>query len=174
MAQLQIDMSQAARQDRGHFNGASEAARHWDADDAIDATCSRCHGGSEGFRFYSQYGVGLKVQETANGLDCATCHTSFGSTFDVLAVAATTYPSGVVRKDPGTDNLCSNCHSGRSAKATVDAVIAAGSLRFSNVHYLPAASVKLGAATKVGYEYSGKAYAGPLAHMGGVQCTSRL
>jgi predicted CXXCH cytochrome family protein len=169
---VKVDMAQAVRQDRGHFNGASTAARRWDADEAVTASCSRCHGGSEGFRFYAQYGVGLRVQETANGLDCATCHTNFGSTFDVLAVANTTFPSGIVRNEPGNDNLCSNCHSGRAAKATVDGVIASNNLRFSNVHYAPAAGVKLGTATKVGYEYSGKTYAGPLTHMGGVQCTS--
>lgn len=169
---VKIDMTQAVRQDTGHFNGASEAARRWDAGDAVDASCSRCHGASEGFRFYAQYGVGLKVQETANGLDCATCHTNFGSTFDVLAVPSTTFPSGVVRKEPGNDNLCSNCHSGRSAKATVDGIISSGVLKFSNVHYLPAAATKLGSAAKVGYEYTGKTYAGPLTHMGGVQCTS--
>ncbi len=169
---VKVDMAQAVRQDRGHFNGASTAARRWDADEAVTASCSRCHGGSEGFRFYTRYGVGLRVQETANGLDCATCHTNFSSTFDVLAVANTTFPSGIVRTEPGNDNLCSNCHSGRAAKATVDGVIASNNLRFSNVHYAPAAGVKLGTATKVGYEYAGKTYAGPLTHMGGVQCTS--
>ena len=147
---VKVDMAAAVRQDRGHFNGASEAARRWDKDDEISATCSRCHGGSEGFRFYAEYGVGLRVEETANGLDCATCHTSFGKTFDVLAVAQTTFPSGVVRKDPGHDNLCSNCHSGRAAKATVDAVLASGNLRFSNVHYAPAAGVKQEVRPKLG------------------------
>ena len=169
---VKVDMTKAVRQDSGHFNGASQAARRWDSGEEVTASCSRCHGGSEGFRFYAQYGVGLRVEETANGLDCATCHTTFGSTFNVLAVANTTFPSGIVRNEPGNDNLCSNCHSGRAAKATVDGVLASNNLRFSNVHYAPAAGVKLGNATKVGYEYAGKTYAGPLTHMGGVQCTS--
>ena len=41
-----VDMSKATRTDFGHFNGASEAARHWDQDEQVDATCSSCHGGA--------------------------------------------------------------------------------------------------------------------------------
>ena len=69
-----VDLSKAVRNDVGHFNGASEAARHWDSGEQVDATCSGCHGGQEGFRFYVQYGVGHVVPETANGLECQTCH----------------------------------------------------------------------------------------------------
>jgi predicted CXXCH cytochrome family protein len=167
-----IDMSKAVRTDTGHFNGASEAARHWDQGEMVDATCSSCHGGQEGFRFAVQYGVGKVVQETANGLECGTCHTSFGTTFDVLAVPQVTFPSGVVRKEPGHDNLCESCHRGREARSTVDAKIASGKLGFVNVHYLPAGATKLGSAVHVGYEYTGQTYAGPLVHMGGTQCTS--
>ena len=83
-----------------------------------------------------------------------------------------TFPSGVVRKEPGFDNVCASCHRGREAKATVDAAIAAGKPAFKNVHYLPAAAVKLGSAAHVGYEYDGKTYVGPLSHVGGTQCTS--
>jgi hypothetical protein len=71
---VKIDMSHAVRTDTGHFNGASEAARHWDSGEMVDATCSSCHGGQEGFRFAVQYGVGKVVPETANGLECGTCH----------------------------------------------------------------------------------------------------
>ena len=169
---VKVDMSKAVRTDTGHFDGASEAARHWDSNEMVDATCSSCHGGQEGFRFYVQYGVGKVVQETANGLECGTCHTSFGTTFDVLDVPQVTFPSGVVRQEPGHDNLCESCHRGREAKVTVDARIATGKLGFVNVHYLPAGATKLGSAVHVGYEYTGQTYAGPLAHMGGTQCTS--
>jgi predicted CXXCH cytochrome family protein len=167
-----IDLSKAARTDVGHFNGASEAARHWDADEAVTADCSRCHSGEEGYRFFVQYGVGTKVPETANGLECATCHTSFGAEFAVLDVAKTPFPSGVTLMQPGRDNLCGTCHAGRAAKNTVDAQIAANKLGFVNVHYLPAAATKAGASAGVGYQYAGKTYAGPLAHQGGTQCTS--
>jgi predicted CXXCH cytochrome family protein len=83
-----------------------------------------------------------------------------------------TFPSGIVRKEPGHDNLCETCHRGRAAKSTVDATIASGKLAFVNVHYLPAGATKLGTAVQVGYEYTGQTYAGPLAHVGGTQCTS--
>jgi predicted CXXCH cytochrome family protein len=166
------DLSRTVRNDSGHFNGSSEAARHWDEDEEVDATCSGCHGGQEGFRFYVQFGVGHVVPETANGLECQTCHVDVTDPFTVLDVPSVKFPSGVVRDEPGHDNLCETCHRGREAKATVDAQIAMGRFRFVNVHYLPAGATKLGAAVHVGYEYDGKTYAGPLAHTGGAQCTS--
>jgi predicted CXXCH cytochrome family protein len=174
---VKVDMARAVRGDVGHFDGASEAARHWDENEMVDATCSSCHGGQEGFRFATQYGVGKIVHEPDNGLECGTCHTKLdggmaGGGFDVLAVPQVTFPSGVVRKEPGNDNLCESCHRGRESKATVDARIASGKLGFVNVHYLPAGATKLGSAVRVGYEYAGQTYAGPLAHMGGAQCTS--
>jgi predicted CXXCH cytochrome family protein len=169
---VKVDMSKAVRTDFGHFDGASEAARHWDSNEMVDATCSSCHGGQEGFRFYVQYGVGKVVNETANGLECGTCHDKLNGTFDVATIPSVTFPSGIVRKEPGHDNLCETCHRGREAKATVDARLAKGQLGFVNIHYLPAGATKLGTATQGGYEYPGQTYAGPLAHMGGTQCTS--
>jgi predicted CXXCH cytochrome family protein len=169
---VKVDMSKAVRTDFGHFNGASEAARHWDSNEMVDATCSSCHGGQEGFRFYVQYGVGKVVSETANGLECGTCHDKLNGSFDVATIPQVTFPSGIVRKEPGHDNLCETCHRGREAKATVDARLAKGQLGFVNIHYLPAGATKLGTAVQGGYEYAGQTYAGPLAHMGGTQCTS--
>jgi len=166
------DLTKAVRNDIGHFNGASEAARHWDSGEQVDATCSGCHGGQEGYRFYVQYGVGHVVPETPNGLECQTCHESVVDPVTVLDVPSVKFPSGVVRDEPGHDNLCETCHRGREAKATVDAQIATGKYKFLNVHYLPAGATKLGSAVHVGYEYDGKTYAGPLAHTGGTQCTS--
>jgi predicted CXXCH cytochrome family protein len=168
-----VDMTRARRTDVGHFNGASEAARHWDENEKVDATCSSCHGGATGFRFSVQYKVGEVVEETANGLECATCHDKPGVDFKAIAmVPSVTFPSGVTRTEPGYDNLCESCHRGRESKASVDAAIAAGKPAFKNVHYLPAGAVKLGSAAHVGYEYDGKSYVGPLTHVGGAQCTS--
>jgi predicted CXXCH cytochrome family protein len=167
-----VDLSKAVRNDIGHFNGASEAARHWDSGEMVDATCSGCHGGQDGFRFYIKYGVGQVVPETANGLECQTCHDSVVDPVTVVDVPSVKFPSGVVRDEPGHDNVCESCHRGRESKATVDAQIATGKYKFMNVHYLPAGATKLGSAVHVGYEYDGKTYAGPLAHTGGTQCTS--
>jgi predicted CXXCH cytochrome family protein len=167
-----VDMSKATRTDDGHFNGAGQAARRWDANDKVDATCSRCHAGSSGFTFYQKYGVSTEVPDSANGLDCATCHQSFGTEFAVREVTQTTFPSGITSKLMGNDNLCSSCHAGREAKATIDAALRAGPPKFLNVHYLPAGSIKQGVQAHLGYEYDGATYAGPLAHTGGTQCTS--
>ena len=162
------------RDDFGHFNGASEAARHWDAGEQVDATCSKCHGGSDGFRFFLKYGVGTTVAEPDNGLDCATCHDSFGTQFSLVQVAQVTFPSGItIKSDDSTTNMCSTCHSGRESKSTIDAQIAANKLGFRNVHYLPAAAVRQGTAAKVGYEYDGRTYAGLWSgHPGGDGCNS--
>ena len=113
------------------------------------------------------------VPETANGLECGTCHDKPGTDFSaIIAVPSVTFPSGVTRQEPGHDNVCESCHRGRESKASVDAAIAAGKPAFKNVHYLPAGAVKLGSAVHVGYEYDGKTYVGPMTHVGGAQCTS--
>ena len=167
---VKVDMSRAPRGDQGHFDGSAEAARHWDEEGEVSATCSKCHSGASGFRFYVEHRVSTEVPQTANGLECATCHTSFGNTFDVLEVKSTTFPSGVTKELAGYDNLCSTCHSGRESGVSVLAAVSRP--RFINVHYLAGGAVKLGAESKVGFEYPGKTYAGPLTHAGGVQCTS--
>ncbi|MCA9603913.1 MAG: hypothetical protein KC417_17900, partial [Myxococcales bacterium] len=166
-----LDTSKLVREDPGHFNGAGEPARHWDADDEVQSSCSRCHSGSPGYRFFVEYGVGETVPETDNGLDCATCHENFGDTYDVFMPAKTWLPDGTTTTLPGNDSLCANCHIGRASKATVDAALAAGGkLRFINIHYLAAAGTSEGTLAKIGYEYDGKTYAGRLVHGGGVQC----
>ena len=128
--------------------------------------------GQDVFRFYIRYGVGQTVPETANGLECQTCHDSVVEPVTIVDVPSVKFPSGVVRDEPGHDNVCETCHRGRESKATVDAQIATGKYKFMNVHYLAAGATKLGSAVHVGYEYDGKTYAGPLAHPGGTQCTS--
>jgi hypothetical protein len=156
-----IDISATVRNDVGHFNGSSEAARHWDEEEEVSASCSKCHGASEGFRFFLAHGVGDAVQETANGLDCATCHDNFTPTWDVVALDSVLYPSGITITEPDqVSNVCAVCHSGRQSKKTIDDAIAANKMGFLNVHYLPAAAVKKGTLAKVGYEYPTKTYAG--------------
>lgn len=168
-----VDLTKAVRNDPGHFNGAGEPARHWDEDDVVSSSCSKCHGGSEGYSFFQTYGVGKSVEEQDNGLDCATCHKTFGTSFDLVTVDSVTYPSGKTITDVGNpSNVCATCHSGREAKATIDAKIAANSLGFRNVHYLPAAAIKAGSKAAVGYEYGGKTYAGEWTkHSIGHTCT---
>lgn len=167
-------LGSSIRNNYGHFNGASQAARHWDADEEVSKECSKCHGGSEGFRFYLSFGVSKDVLEPDNGLDCDTCHVSYGDKFELAQVPSVKFPSGItIASNDSTTNLCSTCHSGREAKATIDAAIAANTFTFKNVHYDPAAAVRQGKAAQVGYEYDGKTYAGPwIGHPGGDGCIS--
>lgn len=167
-------LGDSVRNDFGHFNGASAAARNWDSNETVNATCSKCHGGSDGLNFFLQYGVGSQEVAPDNGLDCSTCHTSFGTGFAVRQVAQVTYPGNIVIKsDDTTSNLCSTCHSGREGKLTIDQAIADNKLGFKNVHYLPSGAVRQGNAAKLGYEYSGRTYAGPwTGHPGGDTCMS--
>lgn len=168
-----FDTSRLVRNDPGHFNGASKAARNWDSSETVQASCSRCHSGAQGYRFFVQYGVGQAVPETANGLECATCHESFAPDYAVFVPARTWLPDGTTVSLPGQDNLCANCHIGRASKATLDTALAAGGApRFQNVHYMPAAGTREGTLARAGYEYPGRTYAGRLSHMGGSQCTS--
>lgn len=168
-----LDVSRMIRNDPGHFNGSSDAARHWDEAETVQASCSRCHGGAEGYRFFVQYGVGKTVLETDNGLECSTCHDTFAPDYTVMTPAKVFLPDNTTVVLPGKDNLCANCHIGRASKSTIDQSIAlGGALRFINVHNLPAAGVREGTLTKIGYEYTFKTYAGRLTHVGGVQCTS--
>jgi hypothetical protein len=174
--QSPVDDSEMVRTDFGHFNGSSEAARHWDEDEEVSASCSRCHGGSDGYRFFTTYGVSLAVQETANGLDCATCHTGFGDAFGIINLTSTAFPHKSLELE-GLDNICGNCHAGRVSGQDIDdriALAAAGgrALGFMNVHYLPAAGTTYGSEVGLGYEYPGRHYAGRGTHQGGMRCVT--
>lgn len=181
-----VDMTGTARTDTGHFNGAGEAARHWDEDADVSARCSKCHSGSEGYAFFLEYGIGTTIEEQANGLDCATCHINNGDPdFALRTASAVVFPSGdEVDLQTGANdvssNLCGQCHSGRASGQSIVSTIASAnvadmdtvssSLRFSNVHYKPAAGTAVGVAANVGYEYANKAYAGAANHLGGNAC----
>lgn len=175
-----LDLSAMHRNDPGHFNGSGEPARHWDEDEeGVSASCSRCHGASEGFRFFVEYKVGREVLEQGNGLDCATCHDTFANVadpqdaFSVLPLDSVWFPSLITVSRPGDKgNVCAQCHNGRASKPDVDARIASSSFTSAvSPHYLPAAAVKLGAQTKGGYEYDGRSYSSEWTnHLGGSSC----
>ena len=187
----QIDMTGAVRNDVAHFNGAGEASRHWDEDAEVRASCSKCHAGSEGFKFFLEFGVGTTVEEQANGLDCATCHVNTGPTYETRTAPSVLLPSDV-SVDLQTDamdassNLCGQCHSGRSSGADVEAKIARanvptadtptttpGILTFTNIHYKAAGASRAGSVGAVGLEYTGKRYRGQvISHIGGNACVT--
>jgi hypothetical protein len=162
------DVSGLTRNDPGHFNGAGEAARHWDEDEEVSASCSACHGGAEGFRFYVEHGVGNEVLEQGNGLDCATCHATLGEPeladdqYALVAVDGIVTPGGIeYEATVGTDNMCMTCHKGREDGVTVGAY---SGTSFRNVHYMPAGGVMVGAANNLGYHYGANDYSGHQLH----------
>lgn len=165
------DLSALDRNDPGHFNGAGEAARHWDEDEAVSGSCSRCHAGVGGLEFFQEYGIGSNTVAPDNGLECATCHVQIPG-WDLRSLDSITFPSGVViENEDRSDNLCGNCHVGRESKASVDERIAQEQYGFRNIHYLPAAATRYGADAAVGYQFDEKSYAGEVTgHVAGDRC----
>ncbi len=146
------------RTDEGHFDGSSEAWRHWDSEGSVPATCARCHT-AEGLPYFLEKGKNDISLPPSNGMLCTTCHTSPPLLRQVGPVA---FPSGAMKDLGSSSNLCLLCHQGRAAKRSVDNAIAAGPgpYSFTNVHYYPAAASFFGAEVKGGYEFEGRQYAG--------------
>ncbi len=147
------------RDDEGHFNGATEAFRHWDEEDPqlVPASCAKCHS-AVGLADFLANGETVD-SPIANGFQCTTCHTSPPFVRDISPV---TFPNGAALTMGDSSNLCLNCHQGRASKKTVDQAIASGPgpYGFINIHYYPTAAVIFGTLAKGGYEYLGKTYAG--------------
>jgi len=167
---LAVDVSLCNRVDEGHFNGSSEAFRHWDEDPGVSGSCAKCHSG-KGSPFFLTNNVNIQEPQ-ANGMLCLNCHESVTDTVAPrLAVGDVTFPSGLKANLGDDSNLCMLCHQGRASKKTIDDKIAAGPApySFSNVHYYAAAASLFGTAVKGGYEYDGNTYAGqnPFSSHGG-------
>jgi hypothetical protein len=157
------------RDDPGHFAGSKEAFRHWDDDGEVSASCSKCHSATS-LPIVLKDDVMLS-QPVANGLLCTTCHDSLAE-FTRYDAGAVEFPSGAeLDMGDSENNLCINCHQGRESTVGVNEAIegldtdtVSGSLRFKNIHYLPAGATLFGASAKGAYEYMGKVYNGPFEH----------
>jgi hypothetical protein len=145
------------RGDEGHFDGSTEAWRHWDGDGEVSSGCAKCHS-ADGLAYFLENGENI-AQELSNGMLCTTCHTTPPS---VRTVSSVTFPSGVSKDMGDSSNICLNCHQGRASKLTVDNAIAAspGPYNFINIHYYPTAVVLFGSETHGGYEFANKIYVG--------------
>ncbi|MHC4959853.1 MAG: Ig-like domain-containing protein [Planctomycetota bacterium] len=164
-----VDLSEADRNDQGHFDGTVDAFRHWDLgkprqNGTVSASCARCHSASPGFDEYLTYESNTP-QEPSNGFDCATCHTTF-DTFETKRIETVTFVSGYVFEPDNIDtrpdndpevisNICMTCHQGRTGKKQIDEAIAKNDLKFLNIHYLAAGATLMGAQATMGYEYKG-------------------
>lgn len=152
-----VSMAGMHRGDEGHFDGSTEAWRHWDDDGEVPGRCARCHS-AVGVAEYLETGENTDVHY-ANGMLCTTCHSSPPRLYSVGAVE---FPSGEEADLEDSSNLCMLCHQGRASKYSVDGSIAsgAGPYGFTNIHYFPSAAVFLGSEVHGGYEYAGKVYVG--------------
>jgi hypothetical protein len=153
-----ISMAGMHRGDEGHFDGSSEAWRHWDEDGEVSSSCARCHSAT-GLAEFLETGENAEAAHIANGMLCTTCHSSPPTVYQAHDIE---FPSGVMADLGDTSNLCLACHQGRASKFSVDNAIAnsAGPYGFTNIHYFPAAAIFLGTEVKGGYEYPGKSYTG--------------
>ncbi|RJO66252.1 MAG: hypothetical protein C4523_13250 [Myxococcales bacterium] len=172
---LGADVSALHRHDEGHFDATGLPFRDWDESGAVPVACARCHS-VEGFSYFAANGTDLTTTaEPAWGFSCETCHEGFSTGSRALEapvkyIAAVAFPGGATINndagDPDNSFLCMACHKGREGKGTIDAAIAANSFGFKNVHYLAAGAILYGSEAGVGYEYTGKTYAGKWNHLG--------
>ena len=171
-----VDLSKAHRVDAGHFDGSSEAWRHWDAEGEVPAACVKCHT-AEGLPMFLKNGATIAV-EPSDSMACTTCHdhTNWPALYEVKEV---TFPSGAkVALEELTNNLCLQCHQGRESTVSVNRAIAAAGvgpdtpsekLAFRNIHYFAAGASLFGTEVKGAYEYDGKTYVGRFMHVQGFQ-----
>jgi len=171
-----VDLSKAHRVDAGHFDGSSEAWRHWDAEGEVPAACVKCHT-AEGLPMFLKNGATIAV-EPSSSMACTTCHdhTNWPARYEVKEV---TFPSGAkVALENLDTNLCLQCHQGRESTVSVNRAIAAAGvgpdtpsekLAFRNIHYFAAGASLFGTEVKGAYEYEGKTYVGRFMHVQGFQ-----
>ena len=196
-----VDIEAAARNDVGHFDGTSEAFRHWDAEGDVPADCAKCHSAAGLPQFIENAGTvavagsavrttGVVAAEPSNGFACTTCHDDLAE-YTLYAVTSVPFPSGKsvtfsTEKDdkgalkPVAANLCLECHQGRASTATVNAAlrdkeedkVPEPALRFQNVHYFAAGASLFGNDAQGAYQYADKEYVGRFAHVPGFDtCT---
>jgi hypothetical protein len=168
-----IDMSSAHRNDAGHFDGTTEAWRHWDEDGAVPGSCARCHS-AEGLPTYLAEGVNISAP-VAQGMSCTTCHNDLGE-FTLYPVAEVSFPSGakVSFGEEEPSNMCLNCHQGRESTVSVNSAIGragvgddevSDALNFRNPHYFASGATLMGTEVKGAYEYEGMEYNGRFEHV---------
>ena len=166
------------RTDVGHFDGSSEAFRHWDEDGAVPGSCAKCHSAT-GLPTYLAEGVNVS-EPIANGFECRTCHDSVPG-YSLPAMTEVTFPSGesVSFGEEATSNVCLQCHQGRESTVSVRSATAglepdavSEQLGFLNVHYFAAGATAFGTEAKGAYEYEGQSYVGQFVHDEGFdECT---
>ena len=145
------------RVDEGHFDGSSEAWRHWDEDEAVSGSCAKCHSAT-GLADFLDNGTIDDTHMPANGMLCTTCHTSPPA---LRSAPVVEFPSGALLSLGDASNLCMTCHQGRASKNSIDSKVAGTPpFTFTNIHYFPVGAILFGTEAKGAYEYEGKTYVG--------------
>ena len=154
-----VNITVMHRGDEGHFDGSSEAWRHWDAEGEVSSSCAKCHSAT-GLQDFIRNGEITETHHPANGMLCTTCH--FSGPPRAAQAGPVQFPSGVYEDMGDASNLCLHCHQGRASKYDVQKSIAssAGPYGFTNIHYFPSAAVLFGSEVSGGFEYGGKQYIG--------------
>jgi hypothetical protein len=165
-------LTDAQRDDPGHFAATHEAWRHWDAEGEVPKECVRCHT-DVGLPMYLKNGTTIAV-EPAESMKCITCHQNMQN-FALIPAGQATFPSGAVLSlDNGQSNLCIQCHQGRESKVSIDNAIqragvgpneVSSALNFINPHYFGAGATLFGTQAKGMYEFTGKQYNGRFMHV---------
>lgn len=152
-----VDMTGTHRNDEGHFDGSSEAWRHWDGDEyEVSSSCAKCHS-ADGLAYFLENGENVETH-AANGMLCTTCHTSPPA---LRSSPTVTFPSGAVKDLGDSSNLCMNCHQGRESMVSIQEKIKTDPpWSFTNIHYFPAAAIFFGGEVRGGFQFKGKTYAG--------------
>ena len=162
-----------------HGDATTEAFRHWDTDGKIPGNCAVCHSttGVVAYLAAPQMVAGVIDHSVATGtvVECAACHNDAAK-----GLAEVLFPNGQKVAMSGSSAVCTVCHQGRASMDTVDAALAgmgmddvSPDIRFINIHYAAAASTQLGNVVRGGYQYEGQSYAGPFAHVAGLDsCVS--
>ena len=148
-----------------HADRTAEPFNHWNSEGSVPTDCARCHS-SEGFVDYigGDGSAAGKVDQPApvqSVIRCQTCHNAAAD-----ALSSVTFPSGETVDGLGGEARCMTCHQGRASGKDVDAQIAAAAvasddevssaLRFTNIHYYPAAATLFAGRAKGGYQYAGR------------------
>lgn len=177
-----IDLTNAHREDPGHFKASAQAFRYWDAQGVVPADCSKCHTATGLPLFLAEAsrsadlatGRTIGMPPTA-GIYCSTCHDDVQN-FTIREVPAVRFPSGAILSfgEGDGNNLCLNCHQGREANQTVKAFIArvgvendevSPALTFRNPHYFGAGATLFGTEAQGAFEYDDQEYNGRFLHV---------
>lgn len=183
-----VDLTKLARDDPGHFSGASMAFRDWDDTGEVPAGCAKCHSAGGLPQFLHNNGnlvvtksgtaiTGVVGQPSANGFMCSTCHDEANYP-NRLPVVNVPFPNGKTltfstEKDdkgnlkPVDSNLCIECHQGRESTVTVTNYLAGKpadtvdpKISFRNVHYFAAGATLFGDAAQGAFQYPDQKYVG--------------